>query len=115
MDDLGAAVSSILSDPGAMEQINLLAKQLGLSQDAKPEEPERPPNMEALLPEGLSPEKLGKILTAVRTGNEPDDATRFLEALRPMLRREMQGKLDRAQRAIRLMHTAKAVSGVWEL
>lgn len=108
MDDLGAAVSSILSDPEAMEQISAMAKQLGLSQMEQSELPETPE-----LP--VSPETMGKLMSAVRDQGEPDDATRFLEALRPLLRREMQGKMDRALKAVKLMRTARAVTGVLEL
>lgn len=120
MDDLGAAISGFLSQPGAMEQVEAMAKQLGLelpsgvsareSHDAPSET-----SLSAGLPEGLSPEKLQKVLRAVNEGAKPDRATEFLEALKPLLQPEKQEKLDRAIRAVRLMRTAKTVSKTIEL
>lgn len=109
MDDLGAAISGFLSQPGAMEQLEAAAKQLGLGPAGGGEPPPREDT------EQLSPEKLQKLMQAVSAGSQPDQATALLDALRPMLRPEKQGKLDRAIRALRLMRTARTVTETIEL
>lgn len=108
MDDFGAAVSSFLSQPGAMEQMKAMAQQLGLVS-----EQEKAPEQNA--PDGISPEVLTRILGAVSEAAKPDETTAFLEALRPLLRQEHQGKIDRAIKALQLMRAAKTVSGAVEL
>ena len=89
MDDFGAAVSSFLSQPGAMEQMKTMAEQLGLGPSGA--EKEHSPSIE-----GISPELLTRILGAVSEAAKPDETTAFLEALRPLLRPEHQEKIDRA-------------------
>ena len=108
MDDFGAAVSSFLSQPGAMDQMKAMAEQLGLG-------PSQTEKQESPLPEGISPEVLTKILGAVSDAAKPDETTAFLEALRPLLRPEHQEKIDRALRAMHLMRAAKTVSSAVEL
>lgn len=137
MDDLSSAISGFLAQPGAVEQLEAMAKQLGLGTARHPEEAapnrgepgadpspdsSRPSDgpldvgsLDGLLPEGLTPEKIGKLMQAVQEGGRPDQATEFLEALRPLLGSGRQEKLDRALRAVRLMHTARAVTKSIEL
>lgn len=119
MDDLSTAISSFLAQPGAMEQVEAMAKQLGLGPgaDSAQTAPDAAgvPEAAAGLMDGISPEKLQKILKAVQDGAKPDRSTELLEALRPLLHAEKQEKLDRAIRAVRLMHTAKTVSKTIEL
>lgn len=107
MDDFGAAVSSFLSQPGAMEQMKAMAEQLGLG-------PSQNEKQESHLPEGISPEVLTKILGAVSEAAKPDETTAFLEALRPLLRTEHQEKIDKAIRAVQLVRAAKTVSAAVE-
>ena len=122
MDDLGTAIQSFLSQPGAMEQVEAMAKQLGLGNpepEASSEETASTAQMEPLEAitsglGGLSPESLGKLLGALRDGGASQSAA-LLEALRPLLRLEKQEKLDRAIRAVRLMGAARTVSKTIEL
>ena len=110
MDDFGAAVSSFLSQPGAMEQMKALASQLGLGamqQEAETQAQEQSG--------GISPEMLTRILGAVSEATRPDEITAFLEALRPLLRSEHQEKIDRAIRAVQLIRAARTVSSSVEL
>lgn len=117
MDDLGAAVSSFLSQPGAMDQLKTMARQLGLD-TGEGEETAQLPQGE---PEGggtepvLSPEAMQKVMTALSAASRPDQTTALLEALRPLLRPDRQGKLDRAIRAVRLMRAAQTVTSAMEL
>ena len=115
MEDLSAAISSFLSQPGAMEQVEAMAKQLGLGPAETGSESEREQATPGGFLDGLSPEKLQSILGAVQEGGRPCQSTALLETLRPLLQEEKQEKLERAIRAIRLMHTAKAVSKTIEL
>jgi predicted naringenin-chalcone synthase len=110
MDDLGAQVSDFLSQPGAMEQIEALAKQLGLGPSETPKSPE-----EAAENSLISPENLHGLLSALEEASKPDRSTGVLEALRPLLQPERQGKIDRAIRAIRLIRAAKTASATLEL
>lgn len=105
MDDLSTAINSFLSQPGAMEQMEKMAQQLGLG----PSEPE------TQVPEGMSPEMVSRLMSAVSEAARPDESTAFLEALRPLLRRENQEKIDRAIQALRLMRAARTVSTAVEL
>ena len=115
MEDLSAAISSFLSQPGAMEQVEAMAKQLGLGPGASETESDTQPGSLGGLMDEISPEKLQGILSAVQSGGSPCQSTSFLEALQPLLKEEKQEKLNRAIRAIRLMHTARAVSKTIEL
>jgi hypothetical protein len=110
MDDLGAQVRDFLSQPGAMEQIEGLAKQLGLGPSELPENPDEKAG-DSL----ISPENVQGLLSALEEASKPDQATGVLEALRPLLQPERQGKIDRAIRAIRLMRAAKTASSSLEL
>ena len=111
MDDIGSAIQSFLSQPGAMEQVEAMAKQLGLGGSESPEASETGARG---LPE-LSPAMLQKISQAAGAAAGTDNAAGFLQALRPLMRPDRQEKLDRAIRALRLMRTAKVLSKTIEL
>lgn len=128
MDDLGAAIQGFLAQPGAMEQVEAMAKQLGLG--APGAETAAEPEAEASVPASagmpelqkvlgglgeIPPEALGTLMRALQEGGTSSQSAALLEALRPLLRQEKQEKLDRAIRAVRLMHTAKTVSKTIEL
>lgn len=118
MDDLSSAISGFLAQPGAMEQLETVAKQLGLHPSKQPEreqeaaQPEQPEQTAAggLEELGLSPELLPKLMHAMQTGSQPSREATLLEALRPLIQNNKQEKLDRALHAIRLMHTVRAVT-----
>lgn len=118
MDDLSAALSGFLSQPGAMEQLQDMARQLGLSpppDSPPPQQPEAPaaPDGSNLL-SGLSPEVLSTLLKAFHEAEKPDESTALLTALRPLLRPERQSRLDQALRAMSLMRAARLASAVLE-
>ena len=108
MDDIGAAIQNFLAQPGAMEQVEAMARQLGL----EPGEPAGPSTESG---SGLSPELVSALSGALQGASAPNEATALLEALRPMLRPEKQNKVDRAIRAVRMMHTARLLSKTIEL
>lgn len=113
MDDLGAAISGFLEQPGAMEQLEAVAKQLGLGPGAGEPETEAPEAVETAAFSGLSPEKLGPLLSALGTSGQPTPETKLLEALRPFLSHDE--KVDRAKRALGLMHALRTAAGTIEL
>lgn len=114
MDDLGAAISGFLEQPGAMEQLEAVAKQLGIGPGvADAESPEAPETVETSAISGLSPEKLGPLLSALGASGQSTPETTLLEALRPFL--SHHEKVDRAKRALGLMHALRTAAGTIEL
>lgn len=114
MDDLGTAISGFLEQPGAMEQLEAVAKQLGIGPGAsEPEQPEAPEAVETAAFSELSPEKLGPVLKALGASSQPTPETKLLEALRPFLSHDE--KVDRAKRALGLMHALRTAAGTFQL
>ena len=109
MDELSGAIQSFLSRPGAMEQVEAMAKQLGL---AVPDQAQAPDVSGADFPD---PETLQKLMQAAAEAAKPDEATALLTALKPLLRQERQEKLDRAIRAMGMMRTARLLGKNLEL
>lgn len=115
MDDLSGAIQGFLSQPGAMEQLQQMAQQLGLSSQNPPENQEKPksggcdppkkPELSGELP--ISPELLQGLMQAAAEASRPDETSNLLLALKPMLRPERQEKVDRAVEMLRLMRAAK--------
>lgn len=115
MDDLSGAIQGFLSQPGAMEQLQQMAQQLGLSPQNPSEHPEPPksggcdppklPEPSGELP--ISPELLQGLMQAAQEASKPDETSKLLLALKPMLRPERQEKVDRAVEMLRLMRAAK--------
>ena len=97
MDNLSEKINSLLSDPGAMAQIQAMASSLGLGGEANPPAPSPVTKNNAELA-GLS--ALAPLITM---GQQEDDSTRLLSALRPLLSAEKQDKLDKALKMLRLM------------
>lgn len=117
MDDLSSAINGFLSQPGAMEQLQQMAQQLGLSppeHGEQPKPPEQPPNPPPEKPAELpiSPEMLQGLMQAAAEASKPDEASQLLLALKPMLRPERQEKVDRAIRMLGLMRAAKTAGQV---
>ncbi len=115
MDDLQSTLQSILSDPEQMGRISAMAESLGL----KP--PDSPPSGDGRMPPpadtggsaqatpaqldlggmGLD---LGKLMGTLGAMQGTED--RVLNALRPSLSQEGQGRVDRALRAAKLSRLA---------
>lgn len=117
MDDLSGAINGFLSQPGAMEQLQQMAQQLGLSppengEQSKPVEqpPTPPPEKSAELP--VSPEVLRGLMQTAAEASKPDETSQLLLALKPMLRPERQEKVDQAIRILGLLRAAKTAGRV---
>lgn len=107
MDDISAAIRSVLSDPESMAQIQSIVNALGTEPAAAPA-----PQTSALSVPQSAPQnggdpmmamllKAAPLLTAV---NQEDDATRLLQALRPLLSEPRRKKLDEASRILKILH-----------
>lgn len=117
MDDLSSAINGFLSQPGAMEQLQQMAQQLGLSPPEHGEQqklPDRPPGPPPEKPAELpiSPEMLQGLMQAAAEASKPDETSKLLLALKPMLRPERQEKVDRAIQMLGLMRAAKTAGQV---
>ena len=122
MSEMDEKLNTLLSDPGSMARIMQLAQQLsGTMGGAEKSTPEPPPPPPAA-PEdqagglgGLDPALLGKLLPlAQEYGRSNSASMQLLNALRPFLKPEKQGKVERAAHLARLIHLGKKFLSEWE-
>lgn len=130
MSEMDEKLNTLLSDPGSMARIMQLAQQLsGTMGGAEKNTPEPPPPAD---PEdqtgggaagfggfgglgGLDPALLGKLLPlAQEYGRSNSASMQLLNALRPFLKPEKQGKVERAAHLARLIHLGKKFLSEWE-
>lgn len=93
MEDLAAAVQSILNDPQSMAQLQSVMNSLGMNPPQAPA-PATPPVQQK--PAAAAP--------LLASANREDDSTRLLAALRPLLGEARQKKLDEASKILKLLH-----------
>ena len=114
MEDLAAAVQSILNDPQSMAQLQGVMNSLGMNPPQAPA-PAPPPVQQkpAAAPLNLlntltnSDPMTAMLLRAaplLASANREDDSTRLLAALRPLLGEARQKKLDEASKILKLLH-----------
>lgn len=136
MDGLEAKLNKILSDPEALGSVLEMAKSLAGSdsggdggREAHPDERGRgaaddaPGLLEGLaapgglgglgeLLGGMDPAMIGKLMGLVGEYTREDDRrTHLLQALKPYIRPERQGKMDRAAQIVKLARTARKAIG----
>ena len=97
MSELEEKLNALLSDPNSMAQVMQMAQQLSepWGSRRRPAAPAPPPgpDLGAALG-GLDPKLLGKLLPlAGELGTENSAALQLLQALRPFLKEEKQGKI----------------------
>lgn len=125
MSELEEKLNALLSDPNSMAQVMQMAQQLsGAMGEQKAAAPPPPPPPPPPVPPasdpggalgGLDPKLLGKLLPlAGELGTENSAAMQLLNALRPFLKEEKQGKIQRAARLARLIHVGKKLLADWE-
>ena len=124
MSELEEKLNALLSDPNSMAQVMQMAQQLsGAMGEQKAATPPPPPPspVQPPIPDlgaalgGLDPKLLGKLLPlAGELGTENSAAMQLLNALRPFLKEEKQGKIERAARLARLIHVGKKLLADWE-
>jgi len=114
VEDLAAAVQSILNDPQSMAQLQSVMNSLGMNPPQAPA-PATPPVQQkpAAAPLNLlntlnnSDPMTAMLLRAaplLASANREDDSTRLLAALRPLLGEARQKKLDEASKILKLLH-----------
>lgn len=114
MEDLAAAVQSILNDPQSIAQLQSVMNSLGMNPPQAPA-PTTPPVQQkpAAAPLNLlntlnnSDPMTAMLLRAaplLASANREDDSTRLLAALRPLLGEARQKKLDEASKILKLLH-----------
>ena len=112
MEDLAAAVQSILNDPQSMAQLQGVMNSLGMNPPQAPA-PASPPVQQKPAPLNLlntlnnSDPMTAMLLRAaplLASANREDDSTRLLAALRPLLGEARQKKLDEASKILKLLH-----------
>lgn len=123
MDDISAAIRSVLNDPQSMAQIQNIMQSLGANDAGQsggqnapgPAPAQNAPNgagnaLQSLLPALGSANDNPMMTMLLRTApllasaNQEDDATRLLAALRPLLGEARRKKLDEAVRILKLLH-----------
>lgn len=101
MDNLSEKISSLLSDPAALDQIRNMAE--GLFADNKPEAPPQinPTKEEEALPNI----DFGKMLSVMGSlkNSATDERSRLLLALKPHLSPKRQERADKAVKILRLL------------
>lgn len=113
MAELDEKLNALLSDPGSMAQIMQLAQQLfgamGGGQETPASPPPLPPTQAPPEPlAGLDPQMLARLLPlAQELTRDSSETMQLLYALRPFLKEEKQGKVERAAKLARLIHVGK--------
>lgn len=113
MGELEDRISSVLSDPGQMEQIMAMAKSLMGPQDAPQAKTEAAPSKVSSLMENLDPAMLGRLMGSFSGGGQSDRKHALLEAMKPYLSQRRREKLDRAMELARMIHMAELAFGVF--
>ena len=119
MAELEDKLGALLSDPDSMAQVMQLAQQLsqtfGTQEQAAPPPPQ-PENIASAdtsglgsLLGGIDPKLIMKFLPLLQEyGKSNSQTMQLLYALRPFLKTERQGKVERAAQLARLIHLGKS-------
>ena len=124
MSEFEDKLNSLLSDPAGMAQVVQLAQQLsgslgGGESTVPPSSPPPTPQADAPgpggLPGGLDPKLLARFLPLLQAySRDQSNTMQLLTALRPYLKEEKQGKIQRAARLARLICVGKQFFKDWE-
>lgn len=112
-------LGAILNNPQAMSQIMSIAQSLGGTQEQEGESvpdaaPEVPPEPPAQAPE-LDPKVMEVGMRALAAWQEPGDSrSALLQALRPLVKEERRGKVDKAIQITRLSKVVRVVLDSWQ-
>ncbi len=109
MSEMEDKLNKLLDDPEMMGRIMQMAQQLSGGVSTPP-----PPSAPDL--SGFDPQTITKLLPLVKELQTPNSqATQLLYALRPYLKEEKQGKIDRAVKLAHLIHIGKKAVSDWGL
>lgn len=107
MEDLAAAVQSILNDPQSMAQLQSVMNSLGMNPPPVQQKSAAAAPLNLLNTLNNSDPMTAMLLRAaplLASANREDDSTRLLAALRPLLGEARQKKLDEASKILKLLH-----------
>lgn len=113
MSSLEEQLSSILSDPGQMAQLQSLAQSL-MGSSSSAEEPAQEALSGDLLQALLGGDGGGlsaRLLSLLRQETGPDDKRALVQALEPYLSEKRRGKLERALRLAKMAKLARLAMG----
>lgn len=129
MADFDETLNRLLSNPDAMSQIMQLAQSLG-GGESTPSSPQPDPQPAAAPPPqtpgggdllssltgGVDPSLLLKLMPLIQElgGQQDSNARQLLYALKPYLKEEHRGKIERALQLARLFHVGKKFLSEWE-
>ena len=109
MDDLSSKLSELLSDPNIMEQVKGLSGMFGAANQSAPSPTAPPANNYAdnnsqnfNMPDDTM-NMIMKIMPLLSSINKEDENTALLRALRPLLGKSRQKKLDEAIKIMQMM------------
>ena len=125
MSELQDKLNSLLSDPAGMAQVVQLAQQLSSTmepsaaptpQSGAPTPPPSPnPPPATALPGGIDLGTVSRFLPMLQAlSSDQSHSMQLLNALRPYLKEEKQGKVERAARLARLITVGKRFLTEWE-
>ena len=124
MSEFEDKLNSLLSAPAGMAQVVQLAQQLsgslgGGESTVPPSSPPPTPQADAPgpggLPGGLDPKLIARFLPLLQAySRDQSNTMQLLTALRPYLKEEKQGKIQRAARLARLICVGKQFFKDWE-
>lgn len=125
MSELQDKLNSLLSDPAGMAQVVQLAQQLSSTMEPSaaptpqsgaptpPPSPNPPPS--TALPGGIDLSTVSRFLPMLQAlSSDQSHSMQLLNALRPYLKEEKQGKVERAARLARLITVGKRFLMEWE-
>ena len=125
MSELQDKLKSLLSDPAGMAQVVQLAQQLSSTMEPSaaptpqsgaptpPPSPNPPPS--TALPGGIDLGTVSRFLPVLQAlSSDQSHSMQLLNALRPYLKEEKQGKVERAARLARLITVGKRFLTEWE-
>ncbi len=125
MSELQDKLNSLLSDPAGMAQVVQLAQQLSSTMEPSaaptpqsgaptpPPSPNSPPS--TALPGGIDLGTVSRFLSMLQAlSSDQSHSMQLLNALRPYLKEEKQGKVERAARLARLITVGKRFLTEWE-
>lgn len=125
MSELQDKLNSLLSDPAGMAQVVQLAQQLSSTMEPSaaptpqsgaptpPPSPNPPPS--TALPGGIDLGTVSRFLPILQAlSSDQSHSMQLLNALRPYLKEEKQGKVERAARLARLITVGKRFLTEWE-
>lgn len=125
MSELQDKLNSLLSDPAGMAQVVQLAQQLSSTMEPSaaptPQSgaPSPPPNLNpppsTAMPGGIDLSTVSRFLPMLQAlSSDQSHSMQLLNALRPYLKEEKQGKVERAARLARLITVGKRFLTEWE-